>query len=537
MRVFEGDLHVAAGEIPIRLEIRDWDFIDYPRILLRGYPAFLPEATPHRYATGGLCYFADGSVVLDRFDPAASVASCLRAAEELLETLITDPKRRRQDLQDEFQVYWASGPERMAALIGEIDLKASTARHSIIDLPTQRLNGSRVVVVSQSPGEVERLASSLDGKISLNQGSLCWLLGSSIPPVSPDGILPGTLKDLFSYLRRWDESLYRAVQDVLARDARYLNYTHIHFAIWSPAGWIGFSFELNPMYRTAYRRSPRKYRQYLHGKGGEQTIRRFSLSEVGTRFLHTRNIETPSLVGKRVILIGCGAIGGYLAQSLARMGAGSNGGVLRLVDPGYMEADNIGRHWLGMSSLFLPKAQAVASELARQFPESQFAAEHLDVRQVKGLWDSDLVIDATGVESVSEFLNAAHCRRNRPAPPSMLYIWVLGNGEAVQGLWVDSPKFGCYRCLRLPRGTQYRQERFPVLKHDPTFRYAGCREYRPYAVSAPMNAAALATEFVVDWLKQDLSPRFRSHLREGADIRKPKNHDFAPVEGCPACAR
>jgi hypothetical protein len=100
---------------------------------------------------------------------------------------------------------------------------------------------------------------------------------------------------------------------------------------------------------------------------------------------------------------------------------------------------------------------------------------------------------------------------------------------------VDDSRHGCYRCLRLPRGAHYRQERFPVITREPERRRAGCSDYLPYAVSAPMNAAALGTEFVVDWLKGSPKPRFRIQAREGAETRKQKNQDIERLKDCPAC--
>jgi hypothetical protein len=338
-------------------------------------------------------------------------------------------------------------------------------------------------------------------------------------------------------LRGWDEPLSRAIQHRLGEDREYLKFTHAIVAIHSPSGWLGFYFELNPVFRKGFVRKPQAYRQHLHGRGSGTAIARLSLREFGTDFPNTRSLQSPTLAGKRVHLVGGGSVGGYVAQSLARLGAGAGVGTLSLIDSEDLEPENVGRHWLGMSSLFLPKAHAIAAELARHFPESDFTSQVADAREVRGLFDADLVIDATGIEPLSEVLNAKHCGARSANAPPVLYVWVLGNGEAVQGLWVDSPKFGCYRCLRLPRVAQYRQERFPVLQSEPTVRTAGCGEYRPYAVSAPMSAAALAIEFVVDWLNGDPSPRFRTLAREGAALRKQRNQNFAPVQGCPACQR
>jgi hypothetical protein len=537
VRVFDGCLRVSAGRVPVRLEIVDWDFLSYPRIAIQEYPKFLPSPMPHLDATGGLCYLAHGSVVLDRFETASAIALCLGEAEKLLEKIITSPSRRSTDVQDEFLAYWAGGANRTWALIGKIDSKAATAQCSIVDLPQERLDGARLIIISSTQAEVENLARSIGGKISVHQFSPCWVFDSVIRPVAPERLLPTTVIEVFKYLRRWDESLYRSVQRVLGTDREYLKYSKARFAIRTPSGWLGFSFDLNPVLKKGFARKPQLYRQHLHGKGGATSISRMTLMEFGTDFLHARNLDSPTLAGKRIYLVGCGAVGSYLAQSLARLGAGSLGGVLRLIDPEILEPDNVGRHWLGMSSLFLPKAQAIASQLNLQFPESTFLSEITDVRNVRGLFDANLVIDATGIEALSEVINATHCEKDRAKASPILHVWVLGNGEAVQGLWVDSAKFGCYRCLRLPKGSQYRQERFPVLTCEPIMRMAGCSEYRPYAVSAPMSAAVLATEFVVDWLTGDPSPRFRTYAREGSAVRKQKNQNFDPVRGCPACAR
>ena len=133
-------------------------------------------------------------------------------------------------------------------------------------------------------------------------------------------------------------------------------------AIHSPTGWLGFSFEMNQVLKKGFRRTPQQYRQYLHTHGGSIPVSRLSLSEFGTDFIYARNLGTSTLAAKRVTLIGNGSVGGYMAQALARLGAGALGGRLRLVDPETLAPENVGRHWLGMSSLFLPKSEAVAAE-------------------------------------------------------------------------------------------------------------------------------------------------------------------------------
>lgn len=531
VRMFDGIFKLSAGSIGVRLEIEDWDFLKYPMIRLVERPGFLPALTPHVGAHGDLCYFQQDSVVLDRFNPAGSILGCLRQAQQVLERMTTSSVHREQDLQDEFLAYWLLGQQRVwPVVLGSVDPGSDSASYFVLGP-----EGDRKVMICSGREEAARFARALNVEPPRGGAVQCWLIRSESYPAAP-AKLPETVHELFDYLKLWDRAVYNKVQQVLERRREYLNYSFITFAVNSPAGWLGFGFDLHPTTRQGYRRKPQLYKQYLHGKGGEQKVFRLAITDVSPAFLHSRNLSFPDLRGKRITVIGCGAIGGYLAQALARLGAGSGaGGKLKLIDPGFLESENLGRHCLGVSSLFQPKANAVAQELRRHFPEINVEPVVREVETSADLFLADLVIDATGNESVSESLNAFH-RASRRVPPPFLYVWIRGNGECVQALWVDSKKSGCYRCLRLPPGSRYLDERFPALKHKPKRGFAGCHAFTPYAVSAPLSAAALATDLVIDWIKGDVSPRFRTRNIERADLVRIKNQDISPISGCPACS-
>jgi molybdopterin/thiamine biosynthesis adenylyltransferase len=534
-RVFEGPLRLDAGEVVSRLEITDWDFVDFPRLELLERPAFLPARLSHIDATGGLCYLAAGSLVLDRFDPAGSIAQCLQAAETLLNDLIASPVRSAEDMQDEFLAYWnGGGTQRDWAVIGNVASGAHAAGIHTIQMDAKR-SSKALLMISSSPEEVTHVAEALGGDVHGAREHRCWIVTTDLYPVASPAGLPKTVRELFGYLKNWDPALSRRVQQVLAIQKEYLRFSHITFAIHSPAGWLGFSFSIAAFKRLGFRQLPKVCLQYLHGRGGSIEITRLAITQIGSQFIHSRNLTHASLMDRRITLVGCGAVGSYVAQALAKLGAGAGRGQLRLIDVGILEPGNLGRHWLGMDSLFIPKANGVANALRQQFPLSNFIDCAQDVRSVGSLFDADLVIDATGVESVSEMINANHVKQGNHRPP-VLYTWVLGNGECVQGLWVDSDKYGCYRCLRQPAGSNYREERFPVLKQPPTTRDVGCHAVTPYSVGAPIEASALATDFVVDWLQGSASPRLRHRFRENADVRVHKSQDMTKVARCPACS-
>lgn len=530
VRAFEGGLQTNAGEVPVRFEIEDWNFLDYPRVTLLKRPAGLPKLLEHVDALGGLCYLAPGSVVLDRFQPDVAVHQCLLFAVDVLNR-IARGQRRDGDIANEFVAYWALGqvPAAYPVLIDELGADDESAMYFLLDQPGQR----RRALVAQDIFAAQRIATGIDVKKVVKGACACLLFKSKEFPGAPTDGLPATIKQFFAWVKLWDADLAKEIQRRLGSDKNYLSHEGCVIAIATPAGRFGVAFSLDRMRRMGYAKAPKHYCNYLLNNGGNTTILRLQMDDIGPTYIHSRNLEFPSLAGKRLMLIGCGAVGGYLAQALVRLGAGTGkDGLLRLVDVGQLEPDNLGRHALGFPSLYQNKAVALRDDLIRQFPYLAVEAQIDTPRLNDQFFATDLIIEATGEEALSSLVNASHME-HRLKP--ILYVWVKGNGEVVQALWSDSSKYGCFQCLRHGIGPNYRQDRFPVLPNPPRTQFRGCSSFTPYAVSAPMSAAALAADMVGDWLRGDVSPRFRTRYLETANALRVKNQDIAPTDGCPAC--
>ncbi|MES2040093.1 MAG: ThiF family adenylyltransferase [Pseudomonadota bacterium] len=531
-RIFEGDLQCTKGKVPIQFHIDDWDFTSYPSITLISKPAFLPQITAHVDALNGLCYFSPGSIVLDRYDPVTSIAQCLDQAAAVIEKLATDPKYCSNDLQDEFLSHWLFGqrPLPWPVILCSSSPNKSYANYYLIGEASERK-----AVIATSHADVTTLATTLGRASPKTSHCKCWLFSTMVRPTVPDGTMPSTIKEVFSWLKKWDQKLYNDVQRVLEREKDYLNATFATFAIDTPIGWLGFGFDLDLMKRLGYRDAPGKFKQYLHGKGGQRPIFRVDITDIRPDFIHSRNLVFQDLKNKRIVLVGCGAIGGYLAQALVRLGAGTGDlGELVLIDPDSMGAENLGRHYLGMNTLFKPKADALRQELCQQFPHIRILVQSEMVRATSKFFTGDLIVDATGEEAVSEMINGNQLDQKMKVPP-VLYVWIKGNGECVQSLFVDSQRYGCFHCLRITDANRYREDRFPTINQVPQRRHIGCRSFTPYAVSAPMHAAALAIDVVIDWMKGNPTPRFRTRYVENADSKMVKNQDISRQKGCRAC--
>lgn len=125
---------------------------------------------------------------------------------------------------------------------------------------------------------------------------------------------------------------------------------------------------------------------------------------------------------RRVLLLGCGSLGSPLIDVLARSGIGK----IDVVDSQAMASENVSRHLLGLSSVRINKALAVAARLTKEIPCVEIEGFSDDARN----WVSancqpgryDLVVDCTAESSVRTFL--ARTRGELLGDVPLIHAWV-----------------------------------------------------------------------------------------------------------------
>lgn len=149
------------------------------------------------------------------------------------------------------------------------------------------------------------------------------------------------------------------------------------------------------------------------------------------------------LAGRRVLLVGCGALGSVLAQSLVRSGVGE----LVLVDRDLVELSNLPRQVLfedRHAREAVPKVEASREALERIGGPTRLVprAEHLDATNVDELArGAHLVLDGTDNLATRYLLNDWCVARAVP----WVYGGVLGGGGVALAVL---PGIGpCLRCL------------------------------------------------------------------------------------------
>lgn len=145
-------------------------------------------------------------------------------------------------------------------------------------------------------------------------------------------------------------------------------------------------------------------------------------------------IKSHDLAGTRVVLVGCGAIGGGVARLFAKAGVGR----IDLVDPELLGWENIRRHELGGKSVGLFKVDALASNIRRDFPEIADVRSYPKTIQdllLSGnnvLEGADLIVATTGSLYADCFINEVARHFSQPVP--VVFGWMEAWGVAGHAL-------------------------------------------------------------------------------------------------------
>jgi len=147
-----------------------------------------------------------------------------------------------------------------------------------------------------------------------------------------------------------------------------------------------------------------------------------------------------ALASATIAVVGCGALGGLLAETLVRMGVGA----LRIADADTVALDNLHRQFLfSEADMGVPKVTAGANRLRQLNSNVNVDAQNVRITEENigaFLAGTDVVLDATD-NVATRFLINGWCVRHRVP-------WVYAGVSGVSGLILPVlPGGPCLRCL------------------------------------------------------------------------------------------
>lgn len=411
----------------------------------------------------------------------------LTALEDALEVFLMDPDERESELRREVLSYWAQ--------------RATLGRDNFLSIVEPRA-GSRDIVWH---GTSERDVLFADHAGSLNT----WLSRVGTDP--PKSV--ATTRLVWLDDPPLPEMFPKVGNDVMELAGRITIEPHVRSGQQLPvligcevAGTAVFvAVELSGISRAharkGFRRSKPRPQSIVADGFRMKDVTRHNVKRADYSWVHGRanDPDVETLRASKVGVIGCGAIGAYLAKSLAQAGVG----MLVLVDDDDLLPNNVGRHALGMGWVGVAKAAALGAQIKKEIPhildvlafKSRF--DRLDQVQLDGLASCDLVvlagIDLLGERSVDSW------RRALPERPALLWTWleefaVAGHAVAIvdeasikRSLDADGA-FQMRLTSKWPRGVAHATE-------------AGCGvSYQPYSAIDMMGTINIANRLALDIL-------------------------------------
>lgn len=450
-----------------------------------------------------ICYAFADDITIPRYNSKELIKFIISQTKKTLIEVI-DPTLLKKNLNNEIEPMWIclSNRQKSALKVRSFGLLPSENKkvidfNIISDENNVRLNGKFVYIPSDS--QVPALSIFL----------------------KPDFTVI-SLNHFFIWIKKWDISAYNILLKALKNFKDFKK--HFFFGFYYNGAILYFSIKLDSS--TINRIMSLKDLKKMQFNGTQDLG--FSCGiPIDLNHMVNRNLQDltykKSLKELKILQVGCGSIGGYLVDTLFKVGA-MNGerSQLTLVDSDYLKPDNLGRHFLSSSYLGLNKAKALKTHLEINYKKYlineklNINFENFDIENFeKDFFDDfDLIIDATGKFEVAQYLNEIVNEQPSEKQIPILHLWIFANGECVQAFWNDSKILsnngGCHHCLTTLWDNDPKYY-YPLkdTSREATIRVSRpCSNYTPYSVSSSLNVVGLAIEILLAWKANNLNSNY-----------------------------
>lgn len=489
-RIIECDLVVGENAIPIVIAIpQNWQRI-LVDVYIKQYMDF--AFIPHVDVQGKICLFDMEGILIDQNLCGIILQSIRRAKEIIREGLAGTNKA---DFIDEFDSYWIQLPSVRSAKVDVSCIQnVSVVKYFVKTVKRHKKESyarflqrtkAGIIYVCQDPQKLKHYCTE-EEKVSIRNAIYIKIKVDDflLPPDARSTILEKYFQKVLKYVN---------VKELQAIISKVSSDKLMIFEVQQPNGMITFLGAI-------FEKSIISFENGLCYLKSVEEIIPVTVNRIDKRYLMTRsNQVTNILTDKKVLLIGCGSVGGYIANELVKAGIEK----LMLIDADHLYEVNIFRHLLGLEYIGQYKCVALQNYLENNIPDLQILslADEIEDAVQEGSIDFseyDLIISATGSHNVNRWINH-YMFLNKLATP-IVYAWneVLGIGSHVA--YIKYGNVGCYECLigrnedteELYDRTSYCQPGQNIVQ-----KVAGCgSSFIPYGSTISIKTASMCVETV-----------------------------------------
>ena len=231
-----------------------------------------------------------------------------------------------------------------------------------------------------------------------------------------------------------------------------------------------------------------------------------SLYSINPKQLCIRGGGDTELSSKKILVIGCGSIGGYLIEQIAKSGINN----IEVIDDDILKEENIYRNILGMEYVGRYKSEAICEYIKRNIPHINIVGTQTTIEEALenesiDLNNYDLIISAIGNHNVNRWLNKYIHKHNIKS--TIMYVWneVLDVGNHI--LITNNKYVGCYECLFKLDDKDEIFDRTSYCKKGQSYtvQMQGCgSEYLPYSSTHSLRIVTYAIDFIKKIIYEEL---------------------------------
>lgn len=463
-----------------------------------------------------ICYGRNNNLSVDFHDPGKVFVTALGRALDILEKSLNDKEYNERELLREFAGVW------------RFHVKSANSLVCITEPSENSILLSIKSPIKRSKGTINRSAYAVDSESSCNENNYFLRRsrdkernfegkGISIPishllaPPAPDE----NIKDWWTrQLNCLSDERKRELKKNLKKSNTREFYILCHAKNDQDTIWFAIHC----------RSDTKQYAPITVETIPGWNFEAIHINVIASELLIPRGGGSTDLGSVKICIVGCGSVGGYIADMLASSGVGS----LTLIDNDKFEPENLHRHLLDPSFLFWNKAQALKMKLVDTYPfvNIDFLNDNFLSLNKIDFWESfDAVILVIGAASHERKFNEFLRDENIKTP--VVTTWVEPYGIGGHAIAVIPGEKGCLACAYIDNESDL-PDLYPNLSFVERNQYVleslgGCgTEFLAFSSIDAMQTATMASKLCIQAIKGDITKGTAVSWKSDSKLAKEK---------------